>query len=225
MKVGMYAAVIGSQEQQKKIDVIANNVANASSPGFKKDTLHFDNVLGEVIYTNQGQGALRETGNTLDVAISGDGYLKVRTDKGDLYTRAGNLTLNSAKNLITQDGWPVLGKSGPITIEKTGNVRILDNGQIFDGTTQVDNLEIVKFPSDVKLKKVKNGYFEPERADAGAQATDAVVRQGALEEPNFNPVEEMVRMMEAMRNFEAYQKTIQTFDRDLDGQLISKLAG
>lgn len=225
MKVGMYSVTLGSLEQQRQMDVIANNVANASSPGYKKDSFHFDNVLGEVTYTNQAQGNLRETGNKLDVALSGSGFLKVRTDKGDLYTRAGNLTLNNAKNLVTQDGWPVLGKNGPIMIETSEDLRITENGQIFDGNKPLENLEIVTFPPDVSLKKVQNGYFKPDKESAEVQATNCTVRQGALEEPNFNPVEEMVRMLEAMRNFEAFQKTIQTFDRDLDGQLISKLAG
>lgn len=234
MRLGAYAATVGSMEQQKRLDVIANNVANANTPGFKKDNVHFSNFLGQVTYTNLDQGPIRETGNKLDVAISGDGFFKVQTDKGVVYSRAGNLTVDNSKNLVTREGFPVLGRNGPITIDNPQDLRIDETGQIFDmntanpkeGEKQIDSLDIVKFPPEAAMKKVQNGYFEP--AVQGVQTTAAdnvTVRQGALEGANFNPVEEMVRMVETMRNFESYQKTMQIFDRDLDGQLIQKLSG
>jgi flagellar basal-body rod protein FlgF len=227
MKLGVYSAAVGSMEQQKRLDVIANNLANASSPGYKKDNVHFDSILDQVTYTNLEQGPIRETDNKTDVALSGTGFFRVKTDQGILYTRAGNLTLDSGKTLVTQDGFPVLGRNGqPITIENTANLRIEADGQVFDGNNSVDTLDIVQFPSNVSMKKVRHGYFEPDSKEIGpTPAPNCVVRQGALEGPNFNPVEEMVKMVETMRNFEAYQKTIQTFDKDLDAQLISKLTG
>jgi flagellar basal-body rod protein FlgG len=88
----------------------------------------------------------------------------------------------------------------------------------------VDTLDIVQFPPDVVIRKNQNGYFEPSaNAAQPTAAQNCTVRQGALEGANFNPVEEMVKMVETSRNFEVYQKTMQTFDRDLDGQLISRL--
>ena len=226
MKLGAYAATVGAMEQQKRLDVIANNVANANSPGFKKDNVHFSNFLNQVTYTNMDQGPIRETGHKLDLALSGNGFLRVETDQGVRYTRAGNLTVDNAKNLVTRDGWPVLGRNGPILIEKPQDLRIDENGQLFDGNTQVDSLDIVQFPPDAALKKVQNGYFEPSAPETQpGPAENCTVRQGALEGANFNPVEEMVRMVETMRNFESYQKTIQIFDKDLDGQLIQKLTG
>ena len=111
MKLESYFTTLGSLEEQKRLDIISNNIANSNSPGFKKDSIHFSDVLGEVTYTSMSQGPIRQTGNNLDMAISGDGFLSVQTDQGTLYTRAGNLTLNSAKQLVTQDGWPVLGKN------------------------------------------------------------------------------------------------------------------
>ncbi len=90
----------------------------------------------------------------------------------------------------------------------------------------MDQLSIVKFPSDVKMKKTQNGYFEPQTPDSQpAKADKCQVRQGALEGANFNPVEEMVKMVETMRNFETYQKTMQICDSGLDAQVISKLSG
>ncbi len=149
MKLESYFTTLGSLEEQKRLDIISNNIANSNSPGFKKDSIHFSDVLGEVSYTSMSQGPIRETGNKLDIALSGDGFLSVQTDQGILYTRAGNLTVNSAKQLVTQDGWPVLGKNGPITVENTANFRITEDGQVFDGNNQVDQLNIVQFPPNV----------------------------------------------------------------------------
>ena len=225
MKLESYYSTLGSMEEQKRLDIISNNIANTNSPGYKKDSIQFSDVLGEVTYTNMAQGPIRETGENLDVALSGDGFLSVQTDKGTLYTRAGNLTLNSAKQLVTQDGWPVLAKNQPVTIENPSALRITEDGQLFDGDNQVGNLDIVQFPPDVRLQKAQNGYFEPQTAGAQpVQATNCIVRQGSLESPNFNPVEEMARMVQTMRNFETYQKTFQS-SGNLDSQLIAKTSG
>jgi flagellar basal-body rod protein FlgG len=225
MKLESYFTTLGSLEEQKRLDIISNNIANSNSPGFKKDSIHFSDVLGEVTYTSMAQGPIRQTGNNLDIALSGDGFLSVQTGQGTLYTRAGNLTLNSAKQLVTQDGWPVLGKNSPIVITNPANVRIGEDGQIFDGKDLVSNLDIVQFPSDSGVKKAENGYFEPQTAGAQpVKATNCAVRQGALEGPNFNPVEEMARMVQTMRDYESYQKTTQN-SGSLDSQLISKTSG
>lgn len=224
MKLGTYAAALGSIEQQKQLDVIANNIANANTPGFKKDNVHFSNFLGEVTYTNMDQGPVRDTGNNMDIALYGSGFLKVQTASGTYFSRAGNMTLNSNRMLVNQDGLPVLGQHGPITILNPANLRIEENGQVFDGNKLIDTLDIVQFPPDVVLRKNQNGYFEPPaNAAQPTEAQNCTVRQGALEGANFNPVEQMVKMVETSRNFEVYQKTMQTFDRDLDGQLISRL--
>jgi flagellar basal-body rod protein FlgG len=224
MKLGTYAAALGSIEQQKRLDVIANNIANVNTPGFKKDSVNFSNFLGEVTYTSMDQGPIRETGNKQDIALFGNGFLKVQTSQGTKYTRAGNLTFNSSKTLVNQEGLPVLGKHGPIRINDPANLRIEEDGQVFDGDNMVDTLDIVQFPSNTVLKKGQNGNFEPAANDTQpTQAQNCTVRQGALEGANFDPVEEMVKMVETSRNFEVYQKTLQTFDRDLDGQIISKL--
>ena len=225
MKLESYFSTLGSMEEQKRLDIISNNIANSNSPGYKKDSIQFSDVLGEVSYTSMAQGPIRETGQNLDVALSGDGFLSVQTDQGTLYTRAGNLTLNSAKQLVTQDGWPVLSKNLPITVENPANLRITEDGQVFDGDNPLGNLDIVQFAPDVRLQKAQNGYFEPQTA--GAQpvpATNCTVRQGSLEGPNFNPVEEMSRMVQTMRNFETYQKTFQS-TANLDSQLIAKTSG
>jgi flagellar basal-body rod protein FlgG len=224
MKLQSYFSTLGSLEEQRRLDVISNNIANSNSPGFKKDSLHFSDLLGEVSYTSMSQGPIHDTDHKLDIALSGNGFLSVQTDNGVLYTRAGNLMVNKDRQLVTQDGWPVLGRNAPITIQDPQTLRITEDGQVFDGNNQVDQLSLVQFPPN-SLKKVKNGYFQPQTNDVKPEkAANCTVRQGALEGPNFNPVEEMARMVQTMRNFESYQKTMQSSE-NLDSELISKTAG
>ena len=225
MKLGSYAATMGAQAQQRRLDVIANNMANANTTGFKKDDIHFRNFLDQATYTSMDQGPIKETGGKLDIALAGNGFLRVKTNQGTLYTRAGNLTVNVDKTLVTQDGWPVLGKSGPIRIEEPSTVRIEPDGQVFDKEQKVDSLDLVEFPPQAVLQKTHSGCFQPAAKEVEPiPAKECTVRQGALEGANFNMMEEMVRMVDTMRVFESYQKAIQTFDRDLDGQIISKFA-
>jgi flagellar basal-body rod protein FlgG len=222
MKLESYFSTLGSLEEQRRLDIISNNIANANSPGFKKDSIHFSDVLGEVSYTSMSQGPIRETGNSFDIALTGDGFLSVQTDKGTVYTRAGNLTVNKDRQLVTQNGWPVLGTTNkPIVVPDPQTFRVNEDGQVFDENNPVDQLNLVQFPPN-SLTKVQNGYFQPQNQDTPPEkATNCVVRQGALEAPNFNPVEEMARMVQTMRNFESYQKTMQSTE-NLDSQLIAK---
>lgn len=226
MRLESLLAAVGSIEEQKRLDIVSNNIANSNSPGFKKDGVNFSDVMGEVSYTSMSQGQVRETGENFDLALIGDGFLSVQTNQGVVYTRAGNLTVNASKQLVTQDGWPVLGRNGPVNVPNVSTFRVIEDGQVFDGNDNpIDQLSVVAFPN-MTMKKTRNGYFQPETTDAQpAKAQNCKVRQGALEGPNFNPVEEMVKLVETMRNFETYQKTIQICDSGLDSQVISKLSG
>lgn len=222
MKLESYFTAVGSQQEQTQLDIIANNLANSNSPGYKKDTLTFNSVLGEVFHTDMSQGPITDTGDKLDVALSGSGFLSVQTNTGTLYTRAGNLAVNSSNQLVTQDGWPVLGKGGaPITINDVTALRITRDGQVFDGNDQSNKLQLSDFPPN-SLQKVQGGYFQPVDANTQpAQATGCTVHQGALEGANLNPVEEMARMIQDTRDFETYQKTMKS-GYNLDTELISK---
>lgn len=226
MRIGKSALVLGSLQQQKRLDVIANNVANASTAGYKRDDAHFSDFVHQTTYTHFGPGAMKSTDNPLDVALDGDGYFRVQGEEGQVYTRAGNLKLDAENTLVTQEGWPILGKSGPIRV-KDSQIRIDPSGQVFDyddgEENLVDTLDVVAFPGETPLVKVRNGYVRP--VESGREPTpveNVNVRQGALEGANFNIVEEMTRMVETMRAFEAYQKASQT-QSELDSQLINKL--
>jgi flagellar basal-body rod protein FlgF len=225
MGIGIHTAALGSREQQKRLDVISNNLANTSTAGFKKEVVRFGDFLSQTTSTNFEQGHIRSTGNHLDIALSGKGFLKAQTDQGVLYTRTGNLTLNREGTLVTQEGWPLVGKGGPITMSGSSpTLRIEANGQVFDGDQNVGALDLVEFPPKTSMARTKNGYFKPTDPQAKpTAAADCEVRQGALEEANFNVVQEMAQMIDTMRNFEAYHKMIQTFEQ-MDAQMTNKLA-
>ena len=222
MRIGFYAAALGALEQEKRLDVISNNLANAATPGYKRDSVHFKDFMFQSTYSRLDQGKIAQTGNPLDIALSGDGYLRVQSDDGVLYTRAGNLRLNRDNILVTQEGWPVLGKSGPITVENTA-FRVEQGGQIFDGDSEVDTLDIVKFPPDARLEKARSGYFKPAQSTVSPLPSEGfTVQQGALEEPNFDIVQEMTQMIETSRIFEAYQKTLRMHEEQ-DANITTKL--
>lgn len=224
-RIGLYSVALSSMQHVKTIDVIANNLANASTPGYKKDTAHFSAYLYQSTHTSMEQGRLRPTGNPLDVAISGEGMMRVQTEDGILYTRKGDLMINNDRTLVTQEGWPVLGQGGPIQVtgEEKDTIRITRDGQVYDGADMIDTISVVSFEKGAQLQKIKNGYFKPEpNAPEPVQSEDAQIEQGSLEEANFNIVEEMARMIDTTRAFEAYQKTMQSFEQQ-DQQLLTKL--
>jgi len=225
MKLGYYAPALGAILEEKRLDVIANNIANANTPGFKKENARFTDFLFEETHTIFDQGTIRTTSSPLDLAIIGKGFFKVKTDKGILYTRAGNLMLDSEGRLITPEGWPVLGKNGEITL-RSPDVIINEKGEILeeDGTI-VDTLDVATFDSLDKLQKIGKNYFKPLSPNLSPkEATKYKIQQGALEEPNLNVVEEMTKLIDTLRTFEAHQKVMKTF-HDEDRQLIRKASG
>jgi flagellar basal-body rod protein FlgF len=226
MRIGIYGASMGSLQQEKTLDVIANNISNVATPGFKKDTVQFKDFISQSTHTRMDQGRIRSTDNPLDIALDGNGFLRVQSDSGVVFTRCGNLTLNKDNQLATQEGWPVLGKNGPIQIPietKRLHISIQRNGQVFDGNDQIDTLDLARFAPETELVKTNNGYFKPSQGDPVAvQPGECSVLQGSLEEANFSVVEEMTHMIETMRMYEAYQKTLKFFEQE-DAQVTSKL--
>ena len=224
MRIGIFSATMGSIQQEKSLGVIANNIANAATPGYKRNMVQFQNYMWQSTYTRMEQGRVRPTSNPLDIALDGQGFLRVQTDEGIMYTRAGNLTLNKLNQLATLEGWPVLGQSGPIRLdEEKKELRIERSGQVFDGDDQVDTLDVVQFDPGTQFERVNNGLFKPIDAEPKqADASKYTVTQGSLEEANFSVVEEMTRLIETMRMYEAYQKTMKFFDEQ-DSQMTNKL--
>ncbi len=224
MRIGSYAAALGSMEQSKRLEVIGNNLANATTPGFKKKEVRFTDFLFQETWSRMNQGTVKTTSHPLDVAIVGDGLFKVQTKEGIFYTRAGNFTIDESGQLSLPGGALVLGKNGgPIRLDE-GEVVIDERGRIIQNGAVVDQLAVVRFDPSVTMENVGGALLKPSREGAKEEvAESAVLQQGSLEEANFNLVEEMAKLIDTMRVFEAYQRTFQTL-HEQDRQLIRRVA-
>lgn len=245
---GLYAAYTGMINQQKRMDTVTNNLANATTTGFKREGLtskSFDQMLTIKIkdlsvpylnegigrmslgvkigenYTDYSQGSFKETGNTYDLAIEGNGFFAISfTDKQGnesvKYTRDGEFTTDADGNLRTLEGDYVQGQGGNITIPtEAANISVDANGDIYADGEYVDTIQIVDFEDYNYLKKYGENLYD---IVDGAVETEAAadIRQGYLEMSNINVVKEMVEMINITRAYESNQKLIQTEDEMLD---------
>ncbi len=214
--------VQGGLRQEIKLDIIANNLANADTAGFKADFLAFDNMLRAQMVTDHSQGDLKVTGNKLDIALADEGYFAIQTQNGVRYTRNGNFTVNNQGELVTQTGNSVLGDGGTIVIEGS-DVNINGSGEIQVEGAIAGRLKVVTFENIGNLKKEGNSLFvyEGDAADEKIPE-DILVKQGALEMSNISTVVEMAKLIETQRMYEAYKNMIQTFD-EINGKAISEV--
>ncbi len=227
---GILEAVKGCQKEEIRMDVIANNLANSAVPGFKRDRVSFQNFLTQAISASlvrikvdMAQGDLRFTGNQLDLAINGPGFFKVNTPDGIRYTRKGNFNLDAAGNLVTSEGYSVLGKGGAINIGK-GMVSVDEVGRILVDGEEVDQVDIVTFTDPSGLIKTGEALFKkPEALEEEAIGPETAIRQGYIEGSNVNVAEEMVQMIHSLRAFESYQRALKTLDH-LDNKATNEVA-
>jgi flagellar basal-body rod protein FlgF len=240
--IGEIAGVLsGAIAQETRLEVLSNNIANVSTVGFKEDRvfriptsatstsssiwdsipnasmagISVDNISSLEIgtFTNFEQGSLKETGNALDLGLDGKGFFAVRTPNGTQYTRKGNFALNGDGTLVTQEGYPVLGKNGG-QIQITGQqVSIGADGSIQVDGSAVDTLNIVDFPNKNTLMKYGDSLYSPQNAnDQGEPASSVLVRQGVIEMSNVDSIRAMTEMIDVVRGFESYQKVLQSIN-------------
>ncbi len=223
----LYTATTGMAAQQTRLDVLANNLANVTTTGFKQDLVAVDTtqipnaVQGEGEYglvmstvhaarsgIDMTPGSIRQTGNLFDLAIEGPGLFVVATPDGDRYLRGGSFVRDANGYLSTDGGFQVLGQSGPIRVPETGLV--------VDGSGRLPDGQALRFVSDAdpsRLVKTGNNLYAPiDEAQPPDALTDVVVAQGHLENSNVNVVLTMVEMLATLRSYEAYQRTIQALD-------------
>ena len=177
-------------------------------------------VTVDQIYTSHIQGIMRNTGNPLDMAISGQGYFVVNTDNGLCYTRNGAFTLNAEQELVTADGGKVMGTQGPIRLSGH-QIRVDEAGNVYSDGALVDKLRIVSFADEGVLEKQGGSYFKPAGPVAELTA-QGIIQQGFLEGANVNTVSEMVDLINVFRSYEANQKMIQTQDDTL-GKAVNEV--
>jgi flagellar basal-body rod protein FlgF len=167
--------------------------------------------------TDTTQGGLVPTGNSLDVAINGEGFFVLDTPEGRRYTRDGSFEVNKLGELVNKNGFNVLGAGGGKLTIGTSTVAIGEDGVISNKDGQLGRLERVGIPAEVLKKVGQNVYTAPEGSEIPMEGTLGGVQQGFLEASNANAIRGMTQMIEANRAFESYMKMIQTLD-GLDGQ-------
>lgn len=232
MNSGMYAAVSGNMVSAQRMEIITNNLANINTVGFKKDRMIFDTMLNSAknptqpagmltdapvlsaytVDTDYSAGPQKQTGNPLDLALDGSGFFVVNTPQGKAYTRQGNFHLDGNGKVVTADGYEVQAGGGPVTI-KGGQVDINEKGEVSVDGQQVSTLSVVDFPKPYQMQKIGSAMFVPSDPAVTEQpATGALVRQGALEDSNVQPLLEMANLIETTRFYESCVKTIQSYD-------------
>jgi flagellar basal-body rod protein FlgF len=218
---GIFTLIEGSLYQELRFEAISNNLANVNTTAFKRDQVAFDEVFSEVrSATDFSPGPGRHTGNELDVTLNGSGFFAIQTPEGVRYTRDGSFTLNGEGDLVTQNGDIVLGQNGAIPI-KNGHVTIDKAGNVMVENETVDKISVVEFQDQGLLKKVGHSYYRYEGQEGDITSPKEVgLQQGYIEQSNVNPTEEMIKMIEAFRAYEAVQKAIQSMD-ELTNQVVT----
>ena len=234
MSGAIYQAAAGALLQQMRLDMLSNNLANVNSSGYKADRPAFrlntdvvpEAVAGSTVpgrlspyaqpleaVTDFTPGPAGRTGNPLDVAIVGDGFLEVQAPEGLRYTRNGNLTINNEGLLSTSDGWPVMGQAGEIAIDGS-KVEISSQGEVYVDGEAVDAIKLVDFDQPQQLIKTGNTLFAAPDDVAGTVVDEDQVQiaQGFLEGANVDAIRTMTEVIETMRVFEAYQRIIRSVD-------------
>lgn len=205
-------------------DVIREPILNARDKGLFPQPDYMAKVRIAESRVDFSQGSLKKSDNPLDIAISGEGFFKVRTADGDFYTRNGHFTLSPEGFIVNGAGHQLLGEGGPITVPPNTRLSITSDGQIFADNAALDAIQLVTVDDLTALRKVGQNNFEinPDRIAAEQPAEEATVAQGFLEAPNVEIVTEMVKMIETQRSFEAYQKAIKT-SKETDSKAINEV--
>jgi flagellar basal-body rod protein FlgF len=235
MNSGFYAACTGLMARTQSLDTIANNLANASTAGFRASRNVFSSFLqttGDsplsvlnqdandygVLSSTQfdtSQGALVKTGNELDLAMEGPGYFVAQTSAGPVYTRGGNFRVSPQSQLITAAGDPVLGDNNrPVTIIGAP-VSISPDGTISTNGAISGRLKMVEFPPTVDVQSAGGTYYTAPAGTAVA-ATKSQVRQAMLESSNVNPITSVVELITAQREVETMRHVLSMFSTELD---------
>lgn len=222
-----YIAMSRQLGLRRAMDAVAHNIANANTPAFKAERLVFREYLAkpehkeELSYVQDvgmardlSSGPLTTTGNDFDIAMTDEtGYFVVETPLGERYTRHGRFQLDGEGQLVTQQGYPVLGQGGPITIPtEGGRISIASDGTISNDEGQIGRIRTVSFEDEQLLRKAANGlYSAPPELDPQEVATPSMA-QGMIEGSNVQPILELTRMLDINRTYSSVTRFTQRED-------------
>jgi flagellar basal-body rod protein FlgF len=223
--VGVAAAMLSQSE--KRVEIAAENVANLSSPGYKKRVGFSEMIASPTGISSQSSsfvdlsaGKLRQTGNPTDLAIVGDGFFVVSDQQETGYTRAGQFTRTADGRLVNAQGLALQAADGGDLVLQDGAFSISADGIVTQAGAPVGRVAIADFADRGPLGE-SGGLFRATAADP-VDATGAVVRQGSLEASNVSTGEEMVAMMEALRRAEGAQRLVNVYD-ELMGRILGSV--
>lgn len=223
MDRGIFVALSGAVLQERRLEILTENLANVNTAGFKKQKPVFEDAMpnpwgtrtfakSDGVVTDMSQGISEKTDKKLDVAIKGDGFFVVSSPNGPRYTRDGSFKLGTDGTLVTREGYKVLGENGVIKLTSP-DVSIDAQGNVQDKGVLLDKLKVVSFNRPEGLLR-QGGFFVP--ADQSVKETavseNTELEQGYIETSNVNVVRSMTTMIEAMRSYETHAKMIQTMD-------------
>jgi flagellar basal-body rod protein FlgF len=238
---GLYTAAAGSATLRARMDVLTNNIVNAETIGYKKDSLissSFESVLIERINdpyvvnqsrevgpysfgthidevsTDYTQGNMESTGKQTDLAISGEGFFAIGTPEGEIYSRSGAFSVDSQGYLVNGDGYFVLGEDGPLNVG-FGDFAVDSNGVVTADGEEKGIVRIVDFQEATVLRKQGDNLYYSYGGETPAEAENAKIMQGFQESSNVDIASEMVDMMTVYRAYEANQKILTMTDETL----------
>jgi len=233
------AAASGMRARMESLDMLANNLANSETGGYKTDREFYDLYVSaeaagpqggtaatvpvvERPWTDFSQGTLRATGNPSDLALSGAGFFTVDGPSGSLFTRNGSFKVSPDGSLVTSEGYAVRSVSGGgFKIQPSGDLEVAPDGTLRQNGQALGRLEIADFSDTASLVKQGASYF---RSSAAPQpAPGAVVEQGKLEGSNVGAAESAVRLVAVMRQFEMLQKAV-TLDSQMNREAVEEVA-
>ncbi|MFN7994721.1 MAG: flagellar basal-body rod protein FlgF [Bryobacteraceae bacterium] len=215
------SAASGLRSRMESLDMLANNLANTETGGYKTDREFYNlYVAPEAVdepaqtlpvierpWTDFSQGVLRTTGAPFDLALSGRGFFTVKGPAGDLYTRNGSFRVSPAGLLVSAEGYPVRNVNGnSISLAGTGAVEISPDGTIRENGQPIGQIRVADVPDQASLVKQGTSYFRSNQTVGTAPGTE--IHQGKLENSNVGPAESAVRLVSVLRQFEMLQKAV-----------------
>jgi flagellar basal-body rod protein FlgF len=236
-----YIALSRARTISRDMSSVANNIANASTNGFRAERTLFQEHLAKTgpvgqrerlsfvddvgLYRDTREGPLEITNNNLDMAVRGEGYVVIRTPGQDMYTRSGRFQIDANRQIVNADGYPLIGANdAPMTLQAGADInslRLQGDGTMTSNVGQVGQIQLVQFADDQAMRKAGNGLYVTDQPTL--PATRASLLQGSLEGSNVQPVMEMTRMMEMLRDYQNAQKLVDS-EHERQRTAISRLS-
>ncbi len=228
MDRGLYEVARGMQIRMKNMDMVANNLANVNTTGYKRE-IPFAEYLSRMEsqprkqLSDLSEGSLVKTDDPMNLAVTGNAYFMVQTEKGIELTRNGNFKITNDGDFVTNDGYKVMTYSGSLNLfeeimnrDEIHNMKIADNGEIYVNGKVIDRLMIARIDNQQFFERDGAGrFFRQDQSYVLANEDEYKIHQGYLEDSNVNALSEMQQMIKINRDFESAQKAVQSIDKML----------